>query len=571
MTMACLGLIVPVVLNIMSNVATGSAFCPAKCTCERLPHQEGLNVNCAEKGLTDIPSNLTQDTIYLDLSRNIIQKIPAHAFAGLYKLAVLHLEDNVIRDIEPYAFQGMTSFEQVNLRHNSLSVIRENAFTDMSGAAGVCGTGLRHCSLDLRGNDLNFVEPHAFAWMHHLDVHIGGGNHELSVSSYAFYGSGDFTRIEIGDVPTLDLHPRAFTNTEHVSVLRLHDTTIPHLQEYHLQGLTQVERILFDKIEFRNIESSAFSAVSYALGDWKTKHRGEEGFYNFDNFNSISNDLKDISRLAQCGGGVTFTECIIPHFPPDLFTDTNLARVNVMKSQVASIEAHAFRGMVCLKRLTLHQNKIDDLQPHALGHIRHAHQVALLHNTLDVFPAECFKESKNIHTLIISIPKDLNVLFMPHSFSGLHSVKDVRLNGESGASLTLQPNALNNLVGVNKIVINNLNIENLGENSLHGLATIWSLRLQRCNITNIHRQAFGVSQTTGIEHVHLGSINCKSCENSDIMRAFKRMFQKFSVTCNGGGNYMSFQRHCNDITNSASVTSTSSILLISVLMLVWIS
>ncbi|XP_024592939.1 leucine-rich repeat-containing G-protein coupled receptor 5 isoform X6 [Neophocaena asiaeorientalis asiaeorientalis] len=130
--------------------------CPAHCQCE----PDGrmlLRVDCSDLGLSELPSNLSVFTSYLDLSMNNISQLPPNplhglrfleelrlagnaltyipkgAFAGLYSLKVLMLQNNRLRQVPTEALQNLRSLQSLTL--NGASQITE--FPDLTGTASL--------------------------------------------------------------------------------------------------------------------------------------------------------------------------------------------------------------------------------------------------------------------------------------------------------------------------------------------------------------------------------------------------------------------------------------------------
>ena len=88
------------------------------CTCKRLPR--GHLVDCSHRNLTDIPANITSDTIVLDLSHNNITILPDDSFVQLVVLEKLNLSHNFMVNLEIKAFQGLRRLILLNLGSNAL-------------------------------------------------------------------------------------------------------------------------------------------------------------------------------------------------------------------------------------------------------------------------------------------------------------------------------------------------------------------------------------------------------------------------------------------------------------------
>ncbi|CAJ0575042.1 unnamed protein product, partial [Mesorhabditis spiculigera] len=101
-------------------------ICPISCTCTE------STVDCRDRGLTHIPSNLPKSTQELRLEQNKITFIPAKAFHDLPHLRRLDLSQNQIVEIAPNAFSGLEKLNSLVLYGNYLQSLHEEAFNGLS-------------------------------------------------------------------------------------------------------------------------------------------------------------------------------------------------------------------------------------------------------------------------------------------------------------------------------------------------------------------------------------------------------------------------------------------------------
>uniref|UniRef100_A0A669F8D9 Slit homolog 3 (Drosophila) n=1 Tax=Oreochromis niloticus TaxID=8128 RepID=A0A669F8D9_ORENI len=103
--------------------------CPPSCSCNN------NIVDCRRKGLTEIPVNLPEGIVEIDLSKNQISDIAADAFSGLPNVnGSLHfrlLNANKINCLRVNAFQDLQNLNLLSLYDNKLQTISKGLFTPL--------------------------------------------------------------------------------------------------------------------------------------------------------------------------------------------------------------------------------------------------------------------------------------------------------------------------------------------------------------------------------------------------------------------------------------------------------
>ncbi|VDP12157.1 unnamed protein product [Onchocerca flexuosa] len=85
-----------------------ASLCPSVCACTE------TTIDCRDRGLTHIPTNLSPTTTELRLEQNQITYIPPRAFHSLHQLKQLDLSKNNVVEISPRAFEGLKSLNSLN-------------------------------------------------------------------------------------------------------------------------------------------------------------------------------------------------------------------------------------------------------------------------------------------------------------------------------------------------------------------------------------------------------------------------------------------------------------------------
>ncbi|XP_041349361.1 leucine-rich repeat-containing protein 4-like [Gigantopelta aegis] len=117
-------------------IAEGVDCCEV-CSCVFNSLLSGTIVNCHNKGLSSVPSNIPLNTYDLDLSNNRLNTVRNYSFTGLKSLRFLNLGMNKIALLEKNAFTGLDNLRVLRLNQNILlmnyTTYPEMVFLPLSG------------------------------------------------------------------------------------------------------------------------------------------------------------------------------------------------------------------------------------------------------------------------------------------------------------------------------------------------------------------------------------------------------------------------------------------------------
>ncbi|XP_065093669.1 leucine-rich repeat and transmembrane domain-containing protein 2 [Ochlerotatus camptorhynchus] len=100
--------------------------CPRDCSCE-----DGTKfLNCSQRSLLEIPTDLPKNVIRLDLSGNNIKRIPVEAFQNCTDVREILLDRNVIEEIDKEVFMNMAHLDVLGLAGNQLSHLATDTFVE---------------------------------------------------------------------------------------------------------------------------------------------------------------------------------------------------------------------------------------------------------------------------------------------------------------------------------------------------------------------------------------------------------------------------------------------------------
>jgi len=89
-----------------------------------------MQVDCSEKGLEALPSDIDVETQVLDISENNLRILPENTFrrAGLLNLQRIYVRAAKLRRIDPGAFNELINLVDIDLSDNELKVVPYQAF-----------------------------------------------------------------------------------------------------------------------------------------------------------------------------------------------------------------------------------------------------------------------------------------------------------------------------------------------------------------------------------------------------------------------------------------------------------
>uniref|UniRef100_A0A8C6CVP3 Leucine rich repeat containing G protein-coupled receptor 5 n=1 Tax=Moschus moschiferus TaxID=68415 RepID=A0A8C6CVP3_MOSMO len=380
--------------------------CPAHCQCE----PDGrmlLRVDCSDLGLSELPSNLSVFTSYLDLSMNNISQlppsplhslrfleelrlagnaltyIPKGAFAGLYSLKVLMLQNNHLRQVPTEALQNLRSLQSLRLDANRISSVPPSCFSGLHS--------LRHLWLD--DNALTEIPVQAFRSLSALQAMTLALNKIHHIPDYAF-----------GNLPSL-------------VVLHLHNNRIHSLGKKCFDGLHSLETL---DLNYNNLDE--FPTAVRTLSNLKELH-----FY--DNpiqlvGRSAFQRLPEL-RTLTLNGASQITEF------PDLTGTASLESLTLTGAQISSLPQTVCDQLPNLQVLDLSYNLLEDLPSFSV--CQKLQKIDLRHNEIYEIQADTFQQLFSLRSLNLAWNKI--AIIHPNAFSTLPSLKKLDLSSNRLSSI----------------------------------------------------------------------------------------------------------------------------------------
>ena len=104
--------------------------CPLECSCKHSFDLTKNYVNCSNRYLSRIPSNISPSTTHLNFNHNQIKSLEKN-LTFLTKLQYLSLANNRLESLAPEQFSTLTKIEDLDLSSNQIQTIHPRTFSSM--------------------------------------------------------------------------------------------------------------------------------------------------------------------------------------------------------------------------------------------------------------------------------------------------------------------------------------------------------------------------------------------------------------------------------------------------------
>ncbi|XP_008122301.3 leucine-rich repeat and immunoglobulin-like domain-containing nogo receptor-interacting protein 4 [Anolis carolinensis] len=320
--------------------------CPSKCVCPALD----TAVFCNSRNLTTVPGRIPPDSEFLDLSRNSLHTLREGMFSLLWVLKELDLSYNMISNIEERTFICLQNLMTLRLKGNRLDMVPEGVFT-----------GLPNLSvLDISENRILVFLDHSFRDLSNLRKLETGDNHLVFISSQAFSGLWSLQQLTLEKCNITSVPTEALSHLRQLVELRLkvlNVTIIPnhafqtlhHLKDLEIHRWPFLTSLQSESLSGLNITSLSITKCNLHDVPYKAiKHLAHLHFLDLS-YNPISvirgKRLVDLSRLQE---------------------------FHLTGGQLATIQAHAFQGLVHFRLLNVSSNDLQTLEEkvfHSVGNL----------------------------------------------------------------------------------------------------------------------------------------------------------------------------------------------------------
>lgn len=364
--------------------------CPSVCQ-----QCTGRQANCRNAGLSSIPKNFPQSTIFIYLSGNNISCISPNEFIGLQHLAVLHLDNsgilnvypkafsefkdlwylrlnnNQIKRLDPGTFEGLSNLHSLYLQNNEIAFVPRGLFSDL--------TSVRY--LMLQSNRLSILGSGTFFGMNSLRV-LNLANNKISrISNATFHHLDNLTCLYLEVNNLTRVPPNAFVALSSLEKLSLSHNPIGSIPPFAFRGLDKLKYLALKRANINIIDANGFG-----------------GLNNLKKLVLSNNNLENVNSS-------TFALL------------NNLMFLQLDRNKIINIADNAFAKIgSSLKMLNLAFNNLTDMQPGVLRPL-----VSLTHLEAKYNPWNCSCRLLGLITWLASSSVSVNVHCQyPSSLRGRH-------------------------------------------------------------------------------------------------------------------------------------------------------
>nr|XP_031318981.1 leucine-rich repeat-containing G-protein coupled receptor 5 isoform X1 [Camelus dromedarius] len=410
--------------------------CPAHCQCE----PDGrmlLRVDCSDLGLSELPSNLSVFTSYLDLSMNNISQlapnplhglrfleelrlagnalthIPKGAFAGLYSLKVLMLQNNHLRQVPTEALQNLRSLQSLRLDANHISHVPPSCFSGLHS--------LRHLWLD--DNALTEIPVQAFRSLSALQAMTLALNKIHHIPDYAFGNLSSLVVLHLHNNGIHSLGKKCFDGLHSLETL---DLNYNNLDEFPtaIRTLSNLKELGFHSNNIKSIPEKAFvgnpSLITIHFYDNPIQLVGRSAFQHLPELRTLlfSQEHSRPSPPRTLNGASQITEF------PDLTGTASLESLTLTGAQISSLPPTVCDQLPNLQVLDLSYNLLEDLPSFSV--CQKLQKIDLRHNEICEIKADTFQKLFSLRSLNLAWNKI--AVIHPSAFSTLPSLRKLDLS-----------------------------------------------------------------------------------------------------------------------------------------------
>ncbi|XP_037024717.1 oligodendrocyte-myelin glycoprotein [Bradysia coprophila] len=225
--------------------------CPRFCSCD----EQYQFIDCSNRSLSEIPKNLPNTTLHINLAHNSIKEIQENDLSNLTVVRQIILKNNSIQNVNQNMFQSLHRLDDLDLSSNNISEIDPDLFLHAQSLS----------SLTLDSNPVSFKANHSFLNLPGLEV-----LNLVDCNITEFY---DQTFTNLSGLTGLNLANNSFATDMNVvafyplvSLLKL---KLPHVSRNETYELCEKIQAI-DVISFDMYNISCYELVSGSTYDEST-------------------------------------------------------------------------------------------------------------------------------------------------------------------------------------------------------------------------------------------------------------------------------------------------------------
>ncbi|KAJ8316105.1 hypothetical protein KUTeg_006119 [Tegillarca granosa] len=402
--------------------------CPSRCRCEQLYY-----VYCDNKTIsgTDLPmllQSINRETMFVDLSHNVITHIPSRVFHRHHNLLDLDLGHNQIQKLSSTGFYNLTELLSLDLRGNDISEIENGAFSSFQKLQ----------KLYLQMNKLEKVEHSVFRTLTYLkELHLHG-NKLTNISENLFSSLRNLEILDLSHNSILSIQNRALSNLVSLKRLSLANNQISSVTTQTFQGLISLTELNLNKNKIREFQKYHFDSIRSQIKILKLAYN-EIKTIDGNLFQSMNNlRILDLSHNQIYAVGDAS------------FSGLQLQELSFKGNQIKEIWKTSFSGAGRIKVLDLSENSIERITSGAFDSFRESLYVLNLRgNSLNNFRYGMVRGMFYLQVLDISRSNIANIDI--NSFSDLTNLQELNLSDNK--LVTLHSGILDKSLAISKLYL----------------------------------------------------------------------------------------------------------------------
>ncbi|XP_066465920.1 trophoblast glycoprotein [Tiliqua scincoides] len=220
-------------------LAQQSVSCPEACECS----EAARTVKCINKNLTEVPQDLPHYVQNLFLTGNNISSLLPGAFLlpePLLELSHLNLKGNHLEGVEPHALAGLPSLKQLDLSDNSLVLLSPVALGNTSSPLEELNLSNSLQNHRFVSFVANLLQQGNLPNLKRLDL---SNNHLLYLPGHMFSSLPSLQHLDLHNNSLVSLHNVSFQGLRQLQSLNLSDNSLKYLRNstlLQLRGLTTI-------------------------------------------------------------------------------------------------------------------------------------------------------------------------------------------------------------------------------------------------------------------------------------------------------------------------------------------
>lgn len=427
-------------------------------------------MDCCQRGLVDVPSDLPVWVQHLDLQKNNIVNLDESSFSGLFNLTELDLSHNQLRFVNSTIFHNIGSLQKLIINHNHLVELPEY------------GKNLTLKILSVTHNEIHSLNSSILEdlpKLHTLDLSF---NNLVDLPANTFGNSSSLLHLFLSHNRLVSLEKGVFDNLTSLESLKLSKNKLSSIPKELFRQLNTLQHLEINSNSLTQIEGLAFQGLA-SLVVLKLRHNGisclqDGSFYGLNRIKKLTLDFNNIRKVTK---GWLY-------------------------------------GLTSLNRLYINNNNISEIEDDAWDSGKRILELDMSYNNLQSILSKSFDKLYALKRLILS---DNHITFIEEdSFRSLGALQYLELkNNEVSWIIEGTGKVFSGLVRLKYLGLANNKIKSVVRMAFTGMPRLETLNLTHNDITTIEKNAFDDLKLLHELYLNTSSLLC-DCNSAWISKEF---------------------------------------------------